>query len=211
MKFAVWHDERKGRIFTSLFGNECIKLLEHLPAKLRGILHCDTEQSVISLWEIFRSILLHFETNVTGGNVEEKARTFFRTFIELGNSARKGYGKSRTKVVLQPYIHIVAHHAPSKHVQFKCLGWFSSQGLEKKNDVLKTLHHTKSNKWNPVADALKLAKRSEVVSECTGPRNYRKSDDDYWNGGRIKECRNERQRTAVEPPTTVAVQADLDK
>ncbi|EEC08264.1 conserved hypothetical protein, partial [Ixodes scapularis] len=194
VKFAIWQDEKKGRMFTSLSGGDCQKLLSDLPAKLKGLLHQDTESSVLFLWKTFREVLKHFETDVSGSNVEEKTRAFFRTFIELGRTKRKGYGKDR----VTPYIHIFAHHAPVKHVEFGCLGWFSSQGLEKKNDVLKTMHHARSNKWNAAADALKLAKRSEAPSNSAHARAYVKSDVDYWQGGGIEESRRKRQRSAEE-------------
>lgn len=55
----------------------------------------------------------------------------------------------------------LSHHAPQRHVKHKCLGWFSSQAVEKKNDVIKKIHYQKSNKWDAARDALKLAKRGE--------------------------------------------------
>ncbi|CAN7978288.1 unnamed protein product, partial [Ixodes persulcatus] len=132
--FDVWQDDRKGRAFTSLSGNDCQKLLKHLPDKLKGQLHQDTESSVIVLWTTFRDVLKHFESDTSRKDVEEKARAFFCTFIQPEKTKRKGYGRDR----VTPYIHIFAHHAPTKHIRFhwpyprfQCLGWYSSQGLEK--------------------------------------------------------------------------------
>ncbi|CAN8022967.1 unnamed protein product [Ixodes persulcatus] len=83
VKFDVRHDERKGRAFTSLSGNDCQKLLKHLPDKLKRQLHQDTESSVIFLWTTFHDVLKHFESDTSGKDVEEKARAFSCTFIQL--------------------------------------------------------------------------------------------------------------------------------
>lgn len=88
-----------------------------------------------------RKILYHLENDVEGRSIERETSEFFHTFLELGAQGCKGYGGD----IVTPYIHILAHHASAKHERFKCLGWFSSQGIEEKNDVLKHLHHGKSN------------------------------------------------------------------
>ncbi|KAH9371063.1 hypothetical protein HPB48_014739 [Haemaphysalis longicornis] len=95
-----------------------------------------------------------------------------------------------------PYLHILVHHASKKHQDFMCLGWFSSEGVEKKNDILKNLHHAKSNKWNAAAEALKLAKRLEVAGHVRTSRPYRKHDRMYWDAGLIQESRAIRARSA---------------
>lgn len=99
---------------------------------------------------------------------------------------------------MTPYMHILVCHASNKHKEFKCLGWFSSEGIEKKNDILKHLHHARSNKWNAAADALKLAKRLENSAHVTTSRAYKKHDRSYWVEGMIEESRTNRARSAPE-------------
>lgn len=134
----------KRKLFTSLSGTDSHKLLETLPEKLNNQVTCAEiwRHLVMFLWKTLLDMLTHFERDVVGMCVMQNTRAFLSTFAQLGNTKRKGYGKDG----VAPYIHIYAHHAPVKNTQFKCLGWFSSQGLEKKNDKLKTLHHARSNK-----------------------------------------------------------------
>lgn len=128
VRFDVWEDDKKGHAFTTLTGDECKLLLRSIPEKAKGLLHSDTESAVLSLWSIFSDVMTHFEKNATGERVDQKTQQFLKTFLDLGHTSRKGYGKSR----ITPYIHILTHHASIKHEQFRCLGWYSSQGLEKK-------------------------------------------------------------------------------
>lgn len=88
VKFDVQQDERKGRAFTPLFGNDCQKLLKHLPNKLKGQLHQDTESSVIFLWTMFRDVLKHFESDTSRKDAEKKARTFFLYFHSAGKNQK---------------------------------------------------------------------------------------------------------------------------
>ncbi|CAN7944734.1 unnamed protein product [Ixodes hexagonus] len=108
VKFDVWQDEKKGRLFTSLSGGGPLKTL---PEKLDGQLHEVTESSFMFLWKTSLDVLTHFETDVLGTCVEQKTRAFLSTFVELGKTKCKGYGKDR----VTPYIHIFAHHASAKH------------------------------------------------------------------------------------------------
>ncbi|KAH6933577.1 hypothetical protein HPB50_016532 [Hyalomma asiaticum] len=197
LKFEVWQDERKGMTFTSLTGGEIKRLLKLLPDKLPGHLPVRTEAKTVLLWKLFGEVLEQLEHNVDGRSIQNKASEFFETFLELGKEC-KGYGPER----VTPYMHILAHHASSKHETLKCLGWFSSQGIEKKNDVLKHLHHSKTNKWNAAQDALKLAKRLEAADYVRISRAYRKLDAKYWSEGLIQEMRTKRRRCANEDSET---------
>ncbi|KAL3226066.1 hypothetical protein MRX96_004510 [Rhipicephalus microplus] len=197
VKFDVWHDERKGMTFTSSTGGEMKRLLKLLPDKLPGSLPALTESKTVRLWILFEEVLDHFEHNVDGLSIQNKASQFFETFLESGKDC-KGYGPER----VAPYMHILVHHAANRHETFKCLGWFSSQGIEKKNDALKHLHHSKTNKWNAAQDALKLAKWLEVVEYVRISRAYRKLDAKYWSEGLIQEIRAKRRRCADEDSET---------
>ncbi|KAL1482737.1 hypothetical protein MTO96_033587 [Rhipicephalus appendiculatus] len=194
VKFEVWKEEKKGKNFSSLPGNACERLLKMLPTKLKGKIDPSFEEKTIFLWKNLCEIFDHFEQNTTGESNEKKVSQFLETFLELGSLGNKGYGADR----VTPYIHILAHHAPRKHEEFQCLSWYSSEGIEKKNDILKHLHHAKSNKWNAAADAMKLAKRLEVAAHVRTSRVYRKLDLEYWNEGLIQESRMKRPRCAQE-------------
>lgn len=192
MKFDVWVDDRKGRKFTSLVGEDCERLLRRLPLQLQGKLQPQTEAKTLRLWILLEKILLHFNSDVTGSSVQKEALEFLELFVQLGRDGSKGYGKER----VTPYIHILAHHASQKHESFGCLGWFCSQGIEKKNDVLKHIHHSKTNKWNSTADALIIAKRLETPEHVREARLYRKLDTEYWAEGLIEESRAKRSGCA---------------
>ncbi|KAH8036417.1 hypothetical protein HPB51_000359 [Rhipicephalus microplus] len=184
VKFDVWHDERKGMAFTTLTGGEMKRLLKLSPDKLPGSPPAQTEAKTVRIWKLFEEVLDNFEHIVDGLSIQNKASQLFETFLELGKEC-KGYGPE----LVTPYMHILVHRAVSKHETFKCLGWLSSQETEGKNDVLKHLHHSKTNKSNAVQDGLKLAKRLEVAEYVRISRAYRKLDAKYWSEDLIQEIR----------------------
>lgn len=59
------------------------------------------------LWKTLLDMPTHFERDVLGMCVVQKMRAFLSTFVQLGNTKRKGYSKDR----VSPYIHIYVHHA----------------------------------------------------------------------------------------------------
>ena len=62
---------------------------------------------------------------------------------------------------------------------------FSRQGVEKINDDITIIHHSKTNKWDATVDALQVRKRIEhLTSEnCErDKRNYTKGTNEYWSG-----------------------------
>ncbi|KAH9372370.1 hypothetical protein HPB48_003322 [Haemaphysalis longicornis] len=127
-KFSLWKDENTW-CFTSLTGDDADLLLQKLPEKLKGELYSDTETTVTETWTTLRSLLDPFTSNATDSSAENQAcLEFLQRFIDLGKGPRRDYGKRR----VTPYIHILCHHAAQKHEEFKSLGWFSSQSLEKK-------------------------------------------------------------------------------
>ncbi|KAL3217706.1 hypothetical protein MRX96_032047 [Rhipicephalus microplus] len=184
VKFDVWHDERKGIAFTTLTGDEMKRLLKLLPIKLPGSHSAQTEAKTVRLWKLFEEVLDNFEHNVDGLSIQNKGSQLFENFLELGKEC-KGYGSELVTL----YVHILVHHATSKHETFKCLEWFSSQVTEGKNYVSKHLHHSKTNKSNAVQDALNLAKRLEVADYVPFSRAHRKLDAKYWSEGLIQEIR----------------------
>ncbi|KAH9375055.1 hypothetical protein HPB48_009876 [Haemaphysalis longicornis] len=136
------------------------------------------------LWMLLHKICEHFENGLDGNSVQTQTSPCRDTFVKSGSYGCKGYEPERVTT----YIHILAHHASIKHEQFNSLGRFSSEGIErKKNDVLKHWHHSRSNKCNSAANALKLAKRLETNEHGRTSCAYIKRDVDYCSKGEVQE------------------------
>lgn len=178
---------------TRLTGEESRTLLHTLPSKLKGVLHADTEEDVVLFWKQLVKMLSVFDTDQEDVHLTEETRVFMETFVRLGSTARRGYGEE----AITPEMHVLCHHAPSKHVEFKCLGRYSGSGLEPKHYHIKQLHHANSTKWNALADVMKLAKRMEHRDAQKLTRKYVKSDRGYWWKGSIGESRKRRVRPAA--------------
>jgi hypothetical protein len=75
-------------------------------------------------------------------------------------------------------------HVPFFTKKYEKLLRFSGQGVEKINDDITIIHHSKTNKWNVTVDALQVRKKIEhLTSENCEPdkRNYTKSTNKYWS------------------------------
>lgn len=192
--FSSNDSKHQGRSFSSLTGTDVDVLLEKLPGRLRDVLHHDTAEDVVLLWNILREVLNVYKNDTSGSDVSARTKLFLDVFVRLGAN-RKGYGRDR----VTPYIHIFCAHSAQKHVQLHCLGHYSSQGLEKKNYTLKKLHHTKTNKWDAAWDVLKIVKRGELQTQRPPVRNYTKRSREYWSLGGIQESRKKRPRRSVVP------------
>ncbi|KAH9383763.1 hypothetical protein HPB48_025533 [Haemaphysalis longicornis] len=184
IKFDAWVDDRKGRKFTSLAGEDCERLLRRLPLQLQGKLQPQTEAKTLRLWILLEKILLHFNSDVTGSSVQKEALEFLQLFVQLGRDGSKGYGKVLSTMLLK-----------SMNLLAVLVG-FVAKELRKKNDVLKHIHHSKTNKWNSTADVLIIAKKLETPEHVREARLYRKLDTEYWAEGLIEESRAKRSRCA---------------
>ena len=99
-------------------------------------------------------------------------------FLTLGELERKGFDS------VTPYMHCLVYHVPFFTKKYGKLVRFSGQGVEKINDDVKKIHHSKTNKWDATLDALQVRKRIEhLTSEnCEREkRKYSKTSDLYWN------------------------------
>lgn len=193
--FSVWEKKNadgKGSgtfDFTSLMGSDKKLLLEHLPAKLEGVIRPEGSNTVTKLWKSFGD--LYKMMNKDNPSEQEinnvyfvKAQEWITTFTSLG-SLCQGYQKER----VTPYMHIMAYHVPRLMMLHKGIRKFSGQGVEKKNDDCRRIHLQKSNKWDASKDVLLVLKRQEHLStfERT-PRQYKKRKAAYWEND-IKEKR----------------------
>lgn len=158
----------KARAFTSLAGSDRGKLLSQLPDKLNELSHPKTLSDGLLLWQTLRTLAEAFLFGDITKDLEADAKRFLDSFIRLGSTKRKGYGRER----VTPNIHILCNHAVQKHKQLRGHATFCSQALEKKHDILKRLYHTRCNKWDSAADALKLCERLEEDWEARRKRKY---------------------------------------
>jgi hypothetical protein len=84
--------------------------------------------------------------------------SFIEQFLELGKQKREGYQPKN----ITPYLHVLLYHVPYFVSRYGNLSQFSGQGVEKANDIVKQIHHTKTNKHDAAKDALLIRKRIEL-------------------------------------------------
>ena len=130
-----------------------------------------------SFYELYKSFNHDIQSSaVAGSHLFEKCKSWAELFLSLGKS-RKGYD------TVTPYIHVLVYHIPWFSKQFGSLCKFSGQAVEKCNDLIKTIHHLKTNKHDPAVDALKCRKRIEFLQSENldrTKRTYEKRKERYW-------------------------------
>lgn len=100
-------------------------------------------------------------------------------FVSL-SAKRKGY----TRVRVTPYMHTMVYHI-----------LFSGQGVEKNNDVARSVALRKSKKWDCTSDVLKLESRQrELCQHERQKRAYEKRmkiicKKEFWKKGSKKEIK----------------------
>lgn len=106
-----------------------------------------------------------------------------------------GFEKAR----VTPYMHILLYHVPMFLKQDKSIKIFTGQGIEKINDVVRSVYHTKSNRHDACKEAVQALKRIDNLQDFERkPCAYNKKDDDYWSND-IFEQRRKRPRLCVDP------------
>ena len=99
-----------------------------------------------------------------------------KLFIRL-EGKRKGYEKKR----VTPYMPCLVYHMPFLSGLHLGLTKFSGQGMEKANEIAKSIHHQHSNKIDACANILKGSMRQlqlkHMQTEC---REYSKRNLVYW-------------------------------
>ena len=76
-------------------------------------------------------------------NLFEKAQDWINLFHSLRD---KSIGYKRANIT--PYMHAMTYHVPTFLASYKSVKIFTGQGVEKNNDVARTVVLRKSNKWN---------------------------------------------------------------
>jgi hypothetical protein len=112
-------------------------------------------------------------------DIFEICKRWINDFLALGSLKRKGFDS------VTPYMHcLVYHYVPFFTKKYGKLIRFSGQGVEKINDDIKIIHHSKTNKWDVTVDALQVRKKIEhLTSEnCVrDKRNYTKITNEHWS------------------------------
>jgi hypothetical protein len=181
--------------FTSLLGTDKKKLLKELPEKLDGVIP-DYENEVKLIWQKFSTVY----AIVTCRDPSEemvadyflKAQEWVSLFISLHG---KVIGHKRANVT--PYMHAMVYHVPNFLQMFKSVKLFTGQGVEKNNDVARSIVLRKSNKWDGPADVLKHEARLWELKHRERPkRNYTKKNDQYWEY-ELGETRRNKRKTKL--------------
>ncbi|XP_074632729.1 uncharacterized protein LOC141891647 [Acropora palmata] len=111
------------------------------------------------------------------------------------------------KASVTPYFHILVYHLPkflASNTSFKS---FTGQGVEKINDMVRSIYHNKSNRHDPCKEAILALKRIDHLQEFKRePNHYNKSNNNYWTSD-IFDQRRKRPRlcntsTVDDEPTT---------
>ena len=135
--------------FTSLLGPDKKKLLKELPHKIEGVIQPATENEVENLWVKF-SIIYSIVTCKTPSEhmITDyfcKAQEWINLFLSLGDKC--------------PYRHAMVYHIPKFLEAYKTVKIFSGQGVEKNNDMARSIVLRKSNKWDGAGDYATLERR----------------------------------------------------
>ena len=93
----------------------------------------------------------------------------------------------------------MVYHLPKflkNDIPFKA---FTGQGVEKVNDIVRSIYHNKSNKHDPCKEAILALKRIDHLQEFERePNKYSKTNREYWSAT-IFEQRRKRPRLCVDP------------
>ena len=180
--------------WTSLTGDSKRKLLKELPAKLHTVLHPETVDEVVKIWQDFDHLISMIQ-NPDHSDPEyhlkyfKAAHAWIKLFLSL-RTQRLGYDR------VTWYMHDLVWHIPYLMYLYHDIEQFSGQTLEKNNDLVKTIHMKKSRKWDPCVEALRIKKRLERGEEMDLQRRrraYNKQNMQWWQHGihkRRKELRS---------------------
>lgn len=91
-------------------------------------------------------------------------------------------------------MHILCYHVPKFLNEETAVKRFTGQGIEKINDIVRSIYHNKSNKHDACTEALLALKRIDRLQHHERERQkYTKRATDYWENTiftqRKKQCR----------------------
>ena len=87
-------------------------------------------------------------------------------------------------------MHAMVYHLPTFLETYKTVKLFSGQGVEKNNDVARSVVLIKSNNWDAAADVLKKREKKRIK------RSYTKKNRQYWEH-ELEEERKKRRKTSI--------------
>ena len=201
VSFSVWRkknaDGKENNVhdWTSLMGNDKKILLNKLPEKMKDFLRPETASKVIKIWEDFAALYKHvsnWQPNTSPTEFWMQAKQWITDFTSLAG-LREGYERKR----VTPYMHIMVGHIPWFFQMYKTVKIFTGQGVERNNDVARSIVLRKSNKWDSVGDVLRQESRQwRLKTREREPRTYHKRKVDYWEEGIYKK---RKENVAQEP------------
>ena len=192
VSFAVWKrknvDGKESNVheWTSLIGNDKKILLHKLPEKMRDFLRPETARKVMKIWEEFAGLYKHvsdWQPDTSPMDFWLQAKEWITDFTSLAG-LREGYERRR----VTPYMHIMVGHIPWFFKNYKTVKIFRGQGVERNNDVARSVVLRKSNKWHSVGDVLRQeSKQWQLQNKERKLRNYCKHKAEYWEDGIYKK------------------------
>lgn len=205
LPFEIWKstDNRQSRDFqwTALTGDQKLKLLSQLPLKLRGLLHQETEETIVQIWTDFYDLFLKLNSDksLDPDDVFIQAKSWIEVFKSVGDK-RKGYAHKN----VTPYMHCLMAHIPHFLKTCGSIKRYSGQSLEKTMDDIKQVFRKKTAKFDVVKESLVVRKRIEMLhsgkksEKRPMKRKYDKHDDDFWAHGKSEMCARKKQRMEEE-------------
>ncbi len=181
-------------------GSEKKVLLQKLPGKLDQCLCPDTASLIVKLWCDFSSLytlLSDWKPNISPADFWEKAKEWVNQFTSLAGQ-REGYEHSR----VTPYMHIMVAHIPWFLQMYKTVKMFTGQGVEKNNDVARSIVLRKSQHYDSVGDVLKHEARQWTLRGAErDTRKYVKRNANYWETIIFEKrfCKRQMPTTSFEP------------
>ena len=116
----------------------------------------------------------------------KQAKEWIKLFLSLGGEVI-GFGNA----AITPYLHILMYHVPKFLKDGTCLKSFTRQGVEKTNDIVRSIYHTKSNKHDACKEAILAVKRIDHLQDFERvPHQYTKRKNDYWTTDTFVQRRN---------------------
>ncbi|XP_066918734.1 uncharacterized protein [Clytia hemisphaerica] len=158
-----WRDKKNKLEWTSLMGSDKKRMLKKLPAHFGEFLPSQDVASTQKLWKDFEelyTIMNHPElTDAEIDDYELKTHAWIKQLKKMNGC---GYDWA---FPVTPYIHIMTKHVPEILRKYKTLRIFSGQGVEKKNDDLRKIFHSKINRRDACVNMLCVEKRSQQLHE----------------------------------------------
>ncbi|XP_074615936.1 uncharacterized protein LOC141875532 isoform X1 [Acropora palmata] len=190
-----------------MVGDEKKTVLRNLPDKLPEIIDAEHGDTVALIWKqdfgnLYNTLSAWEPSQACVDSFFRDATEWIKLYLSLSGKVI-GYKKAS----VTPYFHILVYHLPkflASNTSFKS---FTGQGVEKINDMVRSIYHNKSNRHDPCKEAILALKRIDHLQEFERqPNHYNKRNNNYWTSD-IFDQRRKRPRlcntsTVDDEPTT---------